>query len=133
MSGLRTSDNKHYQKNVAAVVAILVLSRTSRKTTLELMHNPEDNKLNIVGMINRYNKDLREFDEPKMTIERLGSIIFPTYTRTQQKFKVSRMANGAVTDCGKIVPSHYREICKALKCDMNQLFEEPKDENPDTV
>jgi len=97
------------------------------------MHNPEDNKLNIVGMINRYNKDLREFEEPKMTIERLGSIIFPTYTRTQQKFKVSRMANGAVTDCGKIVPSHYREICKALKCDMNQLFEEPKDENPDTV
>jgi len=97
------------------------------------MHEPEKNKLNIVGMINRYNKDLREFEEPKMTIERLGSIIFPTYAKAQQKFKVSRMANGAVTDCGKIVPSHYREICKALKCDMNQLFEESKDENSDTI
>ena len=82
---------------------------------------PEKERINVVAMIRRFNENREEGSE-KMTIVRLGKIVFPEYAEPQQKFRLSRMNNGFV-DFGRVLPSHYRKICEVLNCTMSELFD----------
>ena len=82
---------------------------------------PEQERINLVAMIRRFNEN-REEGAEKMTLVKLGEIVFPEYAPLQRKHRLSRMNNGH-TDFGKVLPSHYRLICETLECTMNELFD----------